>query len=158
LVEETGVPRENHRQTLSHNVVSSTPRLSGFELTTLVVICTDFIGSYKSNYHTIRTAPIFNNIYFFFKKERKIKVIFFLCRGCDILVLIFLFWIAIKLKILLFFVAFLYTINKNILGLQLSQIGMSTLVDLTMKLKKLTLQGPLYPGNNFFNELTFQQN
>jgi hypothetical protein len=45
------------------------------------------------------------------------------------------------------------TINKNILGLQLSQIGMCTLVDLTMKLKKLTLQGPLYPGNNFFNEL-----
>jgi hypothetical protein len=35
LVEETGVPRENHwpaashRQTLSHNVASSTPRLSG---------------------------------------------------------------------------------------------------------------------------------
>jgi hypothetical protein len=35
LVEETGVPRENHRpaasqwQTWSHNVVSSTPRLSG---------------------------------------------------------------------------------------------------------------------------------
>jgi hypothetical protein len=35
LVEETGVPRENHRpvashlQTLSQNVVSSTPRLSG---------------------------------------------------------------------------------------------------------------------------------
>ena len=34
LVEETGVPRENHRpavshwQTLSHNVVSSAPRLS----------------------------------------------------------------------------------------------------------------------------------
>ena len=27
LVEETGVPRENHQQTLSHNVVSSTPRL-----------------------------------------------------------------------------------------------------------------------------------
>jgi hypothetical protein len=25
LVEETGVPRENHQQTLSHNVVSSTP-------------------------------------------------------------------------------------------------------------------------------------
>jgi hypothetical protein len=44
------------------------------------------------------------------------------------------------------------------LGLQLSQIGMCTLVDLTMKLIKLTLQGPLYPGNNFFNELTFQQN
>jgi len=27
----------------------------GFELTTLVVIDTDFIGSYKSNYHTITT-------------------------------------------------------------------------------------------------------
>jgi hypothetical protein len=37
LVDETGVPRENHRpvakhwQTLSHNVVSSTPRLSGIQ-------------------------------------------------------------------------------------------------------------------------------
>ena len=35
LVEETGVPGENHRpasvwQTLSHNFASSTPRLSGF--------------------------------------------------------------------------------------------------------------------------------
>ena len=50
-------------------------------LTTLVVMCTDCIGSYKSNYHTIMTVPIFNNIYFFFKKERKIRVIFFLCKG-----------------------------------------------------------------------------
>jgi hypothetical protein len=45
------VPEENNRsaaglqQTLSHNVVSSTPRLSGFELSTLVVIDTDCIGS-----------------------------------------------------------------------------------------------------------------
>jgi len=37
LVEETGVPWENHQpveshlQTLSHNVVSSTPRLSGIQ-------------------------------------------------------------------------------------------------------------------------------
>jgi hypothetical protein len=54
-----------HWQTLSHNVVSSTPRLSGFELTTLVVMCTDCIGSYKSHNHTITTAPIFNNIYFY---------------------------------------------------------------------------------------------
>jgi hypothetical protein len=44
LVEETGVPGENHRpveshwQTLSHNVVSNTPRHErGFELTTLLV-------------------------------------------------------------------------------------------------------------------------
>ena len=31
--------------------------LAGLELTTLVVIGTDFIGSYKSNYYTITTAP-----------------------------------------------------------------------------------------------------
>jgi len=29
----------------------------GLELTTLVVIDTDCIGSYKSNYHTITTGP-----------------------------------------------------------------------------------------------------
>ena len=59
LVEETGVPGENHQPTasywqyLSHNVVSST--LAGFELATLVVIGTDCIGSCKFNYHTITT-------------------------------------------------------------------------------------------------------
>jgi hypothetical protein len=47
LVEETGVPRENHRpvashwQTLSHNVVHLT--LTGIQLTTSVVIGTDCI-------------------------------------------------------------------------------------------------------------------
>ena len=57
LVEETEVPAENHWpatshwQTLSHNVVSSAPRLSG--VGTLVVIGTDCIGRYNSNYHTI---------------------------------------------------------------------------------------------------------
>ena len=68
-MEETGVPRGNqrlaasHGQTSSHNVVSSTPPLSGiqtrvhpigagFELT-LVVLATVFIGSYTSNYHMI---------------------------------------------------------------------------------------------------------
>jgi len=70
LVEETGVPGENHRhvashwQTLLHNVVSSTPR---FELTTLLVIGTDCTCSCKSNYHTIKTttAPkkIYTNVY-----------------------------------------------------------------------------------------------
>jgi hypothetical protein len=41
LVEETGVPGENHQpvtshwQTWSHNVVSSTPLLRGIQLTTL---------------------------------------------------------------------------------------------------------------------------
>ena len=48
-------PGENHRpaashwQTLSYKFVSSTPRLRKFELTTLVVIDTDCIGSCKSN-------------------------------------------------------------------------------------------------------------
>ena len=60
LVEETGVPGENHRpvashyQALSHNVVSSTScHERGFELTTLVVIGTDCTGSCKFNYHNI---------------------------------------------------------------------------------------------------------
>jgi hypothetical protein len=50
LVEETGIPGENHWsvtshwQTLSHNVVLGTPR---FEFTTLVMIGTDCICSYK---------------------------------------------------------------------------------------------------------------
>jgi hypothetical protein len=57
MVEETGVPGENHRpvashwQTLSHNVVHLT--LTRFELTTSVVIGTNCIGSCKSNYHMI---------------------------------------------------------------------------------------------------------
>ena len=54
LMDETGVPWENHRpatshwQTLSHNDVSSTPRL-------LVMTGTDCIGSCKST--TIRSWP-----------------------------------------------------------------------------------------------------
>ena len=48
-------------QTSSHNVVSGTLRAwAGFELTILVVIGTEFIGSCKSFYHTITTYP---NIY-----------------------------------------------------------------------------------------------
>jgi hypothetical protein len=52
LVEETGVPRENHRpvashwQTLSHNVISSTPHQL------LVMIGTYCTVSCKSKYHT----------------------------------------------------------------------------------------------------------
>ena len=56
LVEETGVPRENHWpvashwKTLSHNVVWR------FKLTTLVVLDTaDCTGNCKCNYHTIMT-------------------------------------------------------------------------------------------------------
>ena len=67
LVEETGECGENHRpvashwQTLSHNVVSSSHRLSRAQthnFTLLLVIgtvLTDCIGSYKSNYHMITT-------------------------------------------------------------------------------------------------------
>jgi hypothetical protein len=59
LVEETGVHGENHQlassfwQTLSRNVVSSTPHLSRVQ--TLVMIGADCMCSYKSNYHTIMT-------------------------------------------------------------------------------------------------------
>jgi hypothetical protein len=44
LVEESGVPRENqrpvvsHSQTLSHNVVSSTPRLNGIKTHNFIVV------------------------------------------------------------------------------------------------------------------------
>ena len=61
--EETGVSGENHWpvashwQTLSHNVVSNTPRYErGIELKILVVIGTDCTGSCKSNYHAITTT------------------------------------------------------------------------------------------------------
>jgi len=36
---------------------------AGFELTTLVVIGTDYIGSYKSNYHTITTTTAQKNLW-----------------------------------------------------------------------------------------------
>jgi hypothetical protein len=78
LVEETGVLGENHRpaeshwQTLSHNVVSSTPRHqrgsnSQWQWWYALIAQT---CSWKSNYHTITTVPnypfcIFN---FFFQK------------------------------------------------------------------------------------------
>ena len=50
-------PPASHWQTLSHNVVLL--HWSRFELTTSVVIGTDFIGSCISNYHTITaTTPL----------------------------------------------------------------------------------------------------
>jgi hypothetical protein len=42
-----------HCQTLSHNIVSSTSRLSGIRSHNVVGIGTDCICSFKSNYHTI---------------------------------------------------------------------------------------------------------
>ena len=70
LVEENGVPGENHRpasshwQTLSHNIVSSTSRLSEVRTQMLVVICTDNKGSCKSHHHAITTGIFLNrNMY-----------------------------------------------------------------------------------------------
>ena len=59
LVEETGGPEEDQvTDKLYHKVLCTSP-WSRFELTTLVMIGTDCIGSCKSNYHTITatTAP-----------------------------------------------------------------------------------------------------
>jgi hypothetical protein len=59
IVEETGVLEENHWpvvshwQTLSNNVVSSTPLLSGIWTHNFSGGSTDCIGSCKSNYHTV---------------------------------------------------------------------------------------------------------
>jgi hypothetical protein len=60
LLEEIGVHRENHRPVARHKLYHIPVMLyrvhfswTGFELTTLVVIGTDCIGNYKSNYHTI---------------------------------------------------------------------------------------------------------
>ena len=66
LVEETRLSRENHQpvashwQTLSYNVAQSTPHHAWavFELTMLVLIGTDCIGSCKSNYHMITTTTV----------------------------------------------------------------------------------------------------
>ena len=71
---KTGRPGENHRpvashwQTLSHNVVSSTPHPeSRFELTTSVVIGTDCMSSCKSNYSLniclYRGQSVLSNLY-----------------------------------------------------------------------------------------------
>ena len=67
MVEETGVPWENHRpvachwQTLSHDVVSSISRHDrDLNSTTLVLIGNDCIGSCKSNYDKTTTTTIPN--------------------------------------------------------------------------------------------------
>jgi hypothetical protein len=66
LVEEIGVPEENHRlaqvnDKLYHLMLYRVHLvLAGFEITALVVISTDCIGSHKSNYHMFmnKTVPV----------------------------------------------------------------------------------------------------
>jgi hypothetical protein len=53
LIEDGMAEREVHN---SVSTVSFASPWTGFELTTLVVIGTDCIGSYKPNYHTITTT------------------------------------------------------------------------------------------------------
>ena len=67
LLWETGVPGENHWPVASdwqiYHIMLYQVHLAwaGFELTTLLVIRTDSIGSCKSNYYTITTTtdPVF---------------------------------------------------------------------------------------------------
>ena len=54
VFEETRVPGQNHRLVAMFYQVH--PTSVGFELTTLVVIVTGYIGSCKSNYHRIMTT------------------------------------------------------------------------------------------------------
>ena len=59
LMEETGGPGKNtdlSQVTDKHHIMLYTSSWLRFELTTSVVIGTDYIGSCKSNYHTITTT------------------------------------------------------------------------------------------------------
>ena len=62
LLEEIGVPGENHRPVSSHWKIYHIMlyrvylAIAGFELTTLVVIGTDWIASCKSYNHTVKTT------------------------------------------------------------------------------------------------------
>ena len=55
-------------KTLSHCCIEYTLQWAGFELTTLMVIGTDYIGSFKSNYHKkiFNGNVLVNNVYSIF--------------------------------------------------------------------------------------------
>ena len=80
LVEEIGVSRETNDlsevndKLLSHNVVSSTPCLSGVRTLNVRAIGTDFIGSNKSNYHTITTTTVSCYFYIFLARFSCVKI------------------------------------------------------------------------------------
>ena len=77
--EENHPPAASHWQMLSHNVVSSTPRLRGFEL-----IGTDCMGTYKSKYHEITTTtnPIPQN---YMRRSKVLVLVFVLWLVCPVL-------------------------------------------------------------------------
>ena len=86
LVQENGITRDNHPpaashiQTLLHNFVSSA---SSLELTTLVMIGTDCIDSYKSNYHDgpsslCKRSKLFSCTIYTVKKRLNISRQFFM--------------------------------------------------------------------------------
>jgi len=56
LLVEEGVPRQNHRPAASQTFYRLHLTWAGFDFTTLVVIGTNYIGSYKSYYHKITTT------------------------------------------------------------------------------------------------------
>ena len=58
LVEETGVPEENHRPIEQVTEKLYHIKLYRVQLTTLVLIGTDYTGSRISNYHTITTTTM----------------------------------------------------------------------------------------------------
>ena len=74
LAGETHRPAASHWQTLSHNVVSSTPRMNEVRTHNFVVIGTACIGICKSSYYAITitttTAPFTLELYICFILER----------------------------------------------------------------------------------------
>ena len=80
LVEETGVTGENHRpaashlQNLSHNMISSTPRLSGIRTRNV----SDCIGSCKSNCHISRwpSLVLYSELLFIYESIRVLYTLF----------------------------------------------------------------------------------
>ena len=117
LVEETWVPRENHIpvvshwQTLSHNVVSSTPRPDqDSHITTLVLIGTDCTGSCKS----IRSWPqgllyinmLQTNLVYY---TCTFKNVLFYCIHNIMACFVFVFYLCfVFVSVCLFVVVFLY--------------------------------------------------
>ena len=61
------------RDKLYHRRIEYTSPWTRFDLKTLVVIGTDYIGSYKSNYHTIMTTTVLYSVVRFSIKKNTTK-------------------------------------------------------------------------------------